>query len=83
MNDARQIQLLRLLVSRLERLSADSHWARRASGLRGNLLKVLEEADAGQEIAQPRLDFLVERAFEILRRAAQEIPDLEDPGRKP
>ena len=72
------LQLLRLLASRLERLSVDSHWARRASGLRGNLVKVLEEADAGQEIAAARLDPLIDRSFEILRLAAHEIPDAEE-----
>jgi hypothetical protein len=75
---ADQIQLLRLLVSRLERLSADSHWARRASGLRGNIVKVLEEADSGQEVSTTRLELLTESAFDILRRATQDIPDLED-----
>jgi hypothetical protein len=75
---ADQTQLLRLLVSRLERLSADSHWARRASGLRGNIVKVLEEADSGQEVSTNRLELLTESAFDILRRAAQDIPDLED-----
>jgi hypothetical protein len=82
MTDPRQIELLRLLVSRLERLSADSHWARRASGLRGNLLKVLEEIDSGQIVTDERLDLLVDAAFDILRRAAQEIPDLEALRRK-
>ncbi len=77
MTDPRQIELLRLLVSRLERLSADSHWARRASGVRGNLLKVLEEIDSGQDVAQQRLDLMVDTAFDFLRRAAHEIPDLE------
>lgn len=72
------IQLLRLLVSRLERLSVDSHWARRASGLRGNILKLLEEADSGEEVSASRLELLTEAAFEILRRAAQDIPDLEE-----
>ena len=76
------IQLLRLLTSRLERLSMDSHWARRALGLRGNIVKVLEEADAGHEIAASRLDLLIDRSFEILRLAAQEIPDIEDLLRK-
>jgi hypothetical protein len=75
---ADQIQLLRLLVSRLERLSADSHWARRASGLRGNIVKVLDEADSGQKVSTTRLELLTEAAFDILRRAAQDIPDLED-----
>jgi hypothetical protein len=73
-----RIQLLRLLTARLERLSVDSHWARRASGLRGNIVKVLEEADNGIDISPDRLELLTQAAFDILRRAAQDIPDLED-----
>lgn len=73
-----QIKLLRLLVARLERLPVDSHWARRASGLRGNIVKVLEEADSGEEVSASRLELLTEAAFGILRRAAQDIPDLEE-----
>ena len=72
------IELLRLLATRLERLSVDSRWARRASGMRGNIIKILEQADAGETIAARRLDLLTDTAFDILRRAAQEIPDLED-----
>ncbi len=72
------VELLRLLTSRLERLSVDSHWARRASGLRGNIVKVLEEADSGLEVSPERLDLLVNRSFEILRQAAREIPDIEN-----
>jgi len=72
------IQLLRLLITRLERLSVDSHWARRANGLRGNIVKVLEEADSGQPVSADRVDLLTEAAFDILRRAAHDIPDLEE-----
>ena len=72
------IELLRLLVGRLERLSVDSHWARRASGLRGNIVKLLEEFDVGQDIEPERLSLLIQHAFEILQRAAQEIPDIEE-----
>ncbi len=64
-------------MTRLERLSVDSHWARRASGLRGNIVKVLDEVDSGQEVSQARLELLTEAAFDILRRAAHDIPDLE------
>ncbi len=77
MNNA-DIELLRLMAERLERLSVDSHWARRASGLRGNMIKVLEESDAGQELEPERLSLLIQHAFEILQRAAQEIPDIEE-----
>jgi len=72
-----QIELLRLLASRLERLSADSHWARRASGLRGNIIKVLDETDSNKEATAERLDLLTGSAFDLLRRAAQDIPDIE------
>ena len=34
-----QIDLARMLVARLERLSADSYWAHQASGVRGSLLR--------------------------------------------
>jgi len=71
------LQLLRLFTSRLERLSVDSHWAHRASGLRGNIIKLLEQADAGEPVAARRLDLLTDTAFDILLQAAQDIPDLE------
>ncbi len=80
---AAQLELLRRLTARLERLSVDSRWARRASGLRGNLLKVLEAAEAGEPISAARLEPLIQRAFDILRAAAQEIPDLEALRRRP
>lgn len=72
-----QVEFLRLLIGRLERLSADSHWARRASGLRGNLIKVVDALEDGAEIPPSRLDALVDSAFDLLRRSAQEIPDVE------
>ncbi len=81
--DPLQLELLRRLTARLERLSVDSRWARRASGLRGNLLKVLEAAEAGDEVSPARLEPLIQRAFDILRAAAQEIPDLEALRRRP
>ena len=46
------IELLRLLAERLERLSVDSLWARRASGLRGNIIKVLEEIDSDRKLSR-------------------------------
>ena len=74
--DAR-IELLRLLAGRLERLSVDSIWARRASGLRGSVIKALETVDAGIVTPVEQLDMLIERSFQILRNAAREIPDTE------
>ncbi len=81
MTDQR-IELLRLLTSRLERLSVDSIWARRASGLRGSLIKALESVDNQEPVSVETLDMLIERSFEILRNAAREIPDAEAQWRK-
>jgi hypothetical protein len=81
MSNADPLDLLRLLAERLERLSVDSRWARRASGLRGNIVKVLEEAESG-EVASQRVTMLTNRSFEILRAAAAEIPDIEGLLRK-
>jgi hypothetical protein len=79
--DAR-VELLRLLAARLERLSVDSIWARRASGLRGSLIKALDSVDAGGKYSTEHLDLLIERSFEILRNAAREIPDAEAQWRR-
>jgi hypothetical protein len=71
-----QIDQAVLLIYRLERLSADSYWAHRASGLRGALLRCIErlESGAGDEKEETaRLDRLFQRGFEILARAAREI----------
>jgi hypothetical protein len=77
-----QIELLRLLAARLERLSVDSIWARRASGLRGSLIKALESIETEEPISTEALDVLIDRSFEILRNAAREIPDAEAQWRK-
>jgi hypothetical protein len=39
--DEAQLELLQRLVDRLERLSADSTFAHKASGLRGSLLRYI------------------------------------------
>ena len=68
-----------MLVARLERLSADSYWAHRASGLRGALLRSIERLESGEageadeKEETERLDRLFQRGFEILARAAREI----------
>ena len=77
-----QVELLRLLAQRLERLSVDSIWARRASGLRGSLIKALDSVDSGEKYSPEHLDVLIERSFEILRNAAREIPDVEEQWRR-
>ena len=69
------IELLRMLTKRLERLSVDSIWARRANGLRGALVKALASADEGSPPDTAQLELLIARSFEILSKAAREIPD--------
>jgi hypothetical protein len=69
------LDLARRLVSRLERLSVDSIWARRASGLRGGLLKAIEQAEQGLPEARQTLEVHIRRGFEIVEAAAREIPD--------
>lgn len=67
----------RRLLARLERMSVDSSWARRASGTRGGLIKLIEEIEGngGAIVAgmQERLDVTVERAYDLLIRAAREV----------
>ncbi len=70
--------LLRLLASRLERLSVDSIWARRASGMRGSVIKTLELVDGGIPVPDEQLDMLIEQCFQILKAAAREIPEPEE-----
>lgn len=60
-----------LLVQRLEHLSADSVWAHRASGVRASLDKALA---CGDSIDPAYLDLLIEQGFELLKKAAWEIP---------
>jgi hypothetical protein len=64
----KNLELARVLIARLERLSADSYWAHRASGIRGSLLRWVEdgEGDAGQG------GDLIKSGFVILEKAARE-----------
>jgi hypothetical protein len=80
----RQFELAKLLVSRLERLSADSYWAHQASGLRGSLLRAIDRAegrieqgsgtrgaDLLSEFERKQLGNLIERGFAILEKDAR------------
>lgn len=68
-----------LIISRLERLSADSFWAHRASGLRGSLLRCLEEIESNPitstdaSAAYKHLQRLVDQGYIILENGAREI----------
>lgn len=68
------LSLAHLLISRLERLSADSYWAHQASGVRGALLRQIEEG--GSEISQRgrrALGELIALGFAILERGAKDM----------
>jgi hypothetical protein len=80
-----ELEHARQLTSRLERLSADSIWARRASGYRASLLKAIErieelnnqqnhpdnQAEMGN--ALEHLDVLLQRGQQILELAARDL----------
>ena len=72
MDSTEEIKLISLLLERLERVSVDSYWAHRASGIRGGLLKNLEELEKGTPAGQANTAELISSAFVILTRAAKE-----------
>jgi hypothetical protein len=76
MSTKSHLDLLSLLVERLGRLSVDSRWSRQASGLRGNILKVLLEAEHAN-VPPQRINLLVDRSFDILSSAAHDIPEMD------
>jgi hypothetical protein len=86
--DSTTIEVSRRIISMLERLSADSPWAHRASGLRGALLRSLADLESqgkpmntlSEQETEIRLAALNQAGFDILTRAAQEIrtPELQD-----
>ena len=79
------IQQTKILVQRLERISADSIWAHRASGHRGAILKWLDkhgDEKMEQRINEDNFDqiinslkHMIEASFALLVKAAQEYPE--------
>ena len=63
--------IAQLLLDRLERISADSPWAHHASGIRASLAKSLSSTQPELE----SLKVLLDLGFEILEKAAAEIPE--------
>ena len=66
------LRLIRLLSVRLERISVDSYWAHRASGIRGALLRVVEEIENHRPVSGLKTKRLLDDGFEILRQAIGE-----------
>jgi hypothetical protein len=67
----RQTQLAQILLNRLEKISPDSPWAHQASGVRASIAKILSRSTPDQQ----SLDKLMELGFEVLEKAAVEIPE--------
>jgi len=65
-------KLIHLLLARLERISVDSYWAHRASGVRGALIRIMEESEAQENPNIQTLESLCKLGFQILERAARE-----------
>lgn len=64
--------IIPILLSRLERISADSYCAHLASGIRGALLHAQEKIEAGRPVNERHLQTLIEKGFTILEDAARE-----------
>ena len=64
--------LIRLLLTRLERISVDSYWAHRASGVRGALTKILGQIEMGEPVDPASLTTNLRVGFEVLRKAVEE-----------
>jgi hypothetical protein len=62
----------RLLALRLERLSADSIWAHKVCGLRGSLLRAIDDHDSGNpDIIYSSLDDLMCKDYSVLEKAVR------------
>ena len=61
-----------MLLPRLERISVDSYWAHRASGVRGALTKILDRMETGDAIDPESVKTNILIGFEILKEAARE-----------
>ncbi|MBK8782894.1 MAG: hypothetical protein IPO22_14060 [Anaerolineales bacterium] len=66
------LRTLQFLLSRLERISADSAVAYRASGVRGAMLRVVEKIEEGRPVLGEDVKRLIESAYLLLQKAARE-----------
>ena len=71
-----QVDMIQMLLARLARISADSPWAYKASGLRGSLMRYLDALETSAAAATPppspeQLNALLTYGFEILEKVAQ------------
>lgn len=66
------IHKFRFLLARLERISADSVVAHRASGVRGAMLRVLDKLEKGRPVPSREVRRLIESGYALLEKAAEE-----------
>ena len=66
------LRTLQFLLSRLERISADSAVAYRASGVRGAMLRLVEKIEDGRPVSSQDVKRLIESAYLLLQKAARE-----------
>ena len=74
------LRTLRFLLARLERISADSVVAHRASGVRGAMFRALEQLEDGgqacpeddRRVSDYEVKRLIEGGYALLERAAKE-----------
>ena len=66
------LRTLQFLLSRLERISADSAVAYRASGVRGSMLRVVEKLEEGKPVSGQDVKRLTDSAYLLLKKAARE-----------
>lgn len=72
MMDEEPLRTLRFLLARLERISADSVTAHRASGIRGAMWRELERLERGETGSNGNLKRLIENGYLLLEQAAEE-----------
>ena len=70
-NPQPDVKMIRMLLDRLERIPADSAWAHRASGVRGALIKMLEQIEMGGATDPVSLKNNILIGFQILKEAAK------------
>ena len=70
--DNESLALIRLLLARLERISADSYWAHQASGVRGSLMRALDALEDGSPVSTANVTEWTGMGFHILEKASAE-----------
>lgn len=66
-----EIEIIKTLLRRLERISVDSHWSHRANGVRGALLKALQIYEQGNSYNDVEIQLLISSSFDLLLKAVK------------